>query len=80
MTWLGCLHFNYTLPLNIYNYYLTFSNALIKALTKPIVTAIEEERLLTLQIFDAAKLVKLHCGKRNATGDIDLEQSEGEIK
>ena len=35
---------------------------------------------MTLQIFDAAELVKLHCGKRNAAGDIDLEQSEGEIE
>ena len=24
--------------------------------------------------------MKLQCGKRNATGDIDFEQSEGEIE
>ena len=58
----------------------SFTNDLIDALSKRLNPVLHEEHLQVLEVFDASELVRLHCGKRDATENILYNKAEGEIE
>eukprot|EP00794_Sanderia_malayensis_P001887 gene1887-2140_t len=57
-----------------------FAKHLCEALQSRINLAVNNHVVSTLQIFDAASLVKLHCGMLNGDGTVDYIMEVGEIE